>query len=389
MNLSIILRKSWQLLWSYRALWLFGAILALVGRTAIYTGPWLDRDNDNEWTKIILSEHITVRVPGVDMTIDLTNPERLRVVNPNATLWREFQDLVDELNLGTSIQLWPILIEFLVILFLSILLGTIARYVSETALIRMVNDTEESSRRLRVGEGMRRGWSLRAWRLFLLDLTIGILTALATIVVFGLAVTPVLLAIGRGDILIVISGIGTVGLLGLAVFLWLVVGIVLSVLLQPIRRAWVLEDQGLLASIQQGAWMTTHHLKDIGPLWLIWMGIRLLWVPVGMVILVVLIPVVVLTTLIGVAAGGVPGILVTGMAIPFTSPITAWIMGLMAGLPFFILVMISPLLFVNGLVETYLSSVWTLAYRQLKALEHSIPVPLSPRPLTPVPGTTD
>jgi hypothetical protein len=164
---------------------------------------------------------------------------------------------------------------------------------------------------------------------------------------------------------------------------------VLSVLLQPIRRACVLEDQGLLVSIQQGAWMTTHHLKDIGPLWLIWMGIRLLWVPVGMVILIVLIPVLALTTLIGVAAGGVPGILVTGMAIPFTSPITAWIMGLMAGLPFFIVVLISPLLFVNGLVETYLSSVWTLAYRQLKALEHSIPAPASPRPLTPVPGTTD
>jgi hypothetical protein len=48
---------------------------------------------------------------------------------------------------------------------------------------------------------------------------------------------------------------------------------------------------------------------------------------------------------------------------------TPWIMGLLVGLPIFIVVMLSPILFVSGLVEIYKSSIWTLAYRDLKAME--------------------
>jgi hypothetical protein len=42
-----------------------------------------------------------------------------------------------------------------------------------------------------------------------------------------------------------------------------------------------------------------------------------------------------------------------------------------------IVVMISPILFVNGLVEIYMSSLWTLAYRDLKATELVTPLPPS------------
>ena len=39
------------------------------------------------------------------------------------------------------------------------------------------------------------------------------------------------------------------------------------------------------------------------------------------------------------------------------------------GLPVFILVMIAPMLFLGGLVEVAKSSLWTLTYRELRALE--------------------
>ncbi len=39
------------------------------------------------------------------------------------------------------------------------------------------------------------------------------------------------------------------------------------------------------------------------------------------------------------------------------------------GLPIFILVMIAPMLFLGGLVEVAKSSLWTLTYRELRALE--------------------
>jgi hypothetical protein len=51
------------------------------------------------------------------------------------------------------------------------------------------------------------------------------------------------------------------------------------VVLQPIRRAIALEEQSLPASIRQGYLVTRHHLKDILPLWLVWISIRLIWVP--------------------------------------------------------------------------------------------------------------
>jgi hypothetical protein len=60
---------------------------------------------------------------------------------------------------------------------------------------------------------------------------------------------------------------------------------------------------------------------------------------------------------------------VGGITALFIDGVTPWIMGILAGLPIFIVVMISPILFVSGLVEVYKSSIWTLAYRDLKAME--------------------
>jgi hypothetical protein len=49
----------------------------------------------------------------------------------------------------------------------------------------------------------------------------------------------------------------------------------------------------------------------------------------------------------------------------------------LVGLPIFIVVMISPILFVGGLVEIYKSSIWTIAYCDLKAMELPAQVPVS------------
>jgi hypothetical protein len=52
-------------------------------------------------------------------------------------------------------------------------------------------------------------------------------------------------------------------------------------------------------------------------------------------------------------------------------------------------VMISPMLFVSGLVEIYKSSIWTLAYRDLKVMGSSIREPvLQPQGL-PASGPAD
>jgi len=382
MGIQTILHKAWHMLWRFRALWLFGAILALVGTASVYPGPWFDRENNDQWIKIKLSEYTTLRVPGADATIDFTAPGGVRITTPDKTSWRDFRDLVDLVDREASINLWLILIEFAVIIGILIFLGVLTRYITETALMRMVNDFEETGRRLSVWEGLRKGFSIRAGRLFVLDLTVSVLVAVAIIIMFGLALAPSLLAIGSHDAVLITAGVGTVGLLILGFYLWLAASAVLSMVMQPIRRACVLEDQGLFTSVRQGITLTKHHLKDVIPLWLVWMGIRLLWVPLGIMILILLAPVLLLTTLVGVVVGSVPAALVGGISRLFMPGVTPWIMGALAGIPIFIVVLISPMLFVSGLVEIYKSSMWTLAYRDLKAMEALVHEPVTTVSLT-------
>jgi len=98
MNLNTILTKAWQILWNYQALWLFGAILALVGPHMIFLNPWPDSENNDQWTRIKFSDTTTIRVPGAEMTIDLTAPGGFRLINENGITWHEFNDLVDLLD---------------------------------------------------------------------------------------------------------------------------------------------------------------------------------------------------------------------------------------------------------------------------------------------------
>jgi hypothetical protein len=386
MNLNTILKKAWQILWGYRALWLFGAILALVGPHMIFLNPWPDSENNDQWTSIKFSDTTTIRLPGAEMTIDLTTPGGFRVINENGITWQEFNDLVDLLDREVSIDLWPILIEFAIILGILFLLGILARYITETALIRMVDEAEGSGKRLNVWGGLRRGFSRRAGRLVLLDLMIGLVAAVVTTVAFGLAVAPVMLAIGMHDAILITAGMGTVGLLVLAFFVWLAASAVLSVILQPIRRACTLEEQSLPASIRQGVVLTKHHLSEVLPLWLVWMSIRLIWVPLIVPVVILFVPFLMLTIPLGVALGGFPAALVAGFTALFMDGATPWILGLMAGLPIFIVVMFSPILFVNGLVEIYLSSIWTLAYRNLKGMELPVQALASPAQALAAPG---
>jgi hypothetical protein len=54
--------------------------------------------------------------------------------------------------------------------------------------------------------------------------------------------------------------------------------------------------------------------------------------------------------------------LATGGALPF-------IVGVAAGLPIFLVLMVVPLGFLDGLREVYISNTWTLTYREARALE--------------------
>jgi hypothetical protein len=105
----------------------------------------------------------------------------------------------------------------------------------------------------------------------------------------------------------------------------------------------------------------TQNLKGVGPVWLVAAGVRLCW-PVAMV------PVGLLLLGAGTVLGGLPAVLVGGLTSAASTGETPVFLALAVGIPIFLLVLVAPLAFLGGLREVFLSSTWTLTYRELRAV---------------------
>ena len=388
MNTQKILQRSWQIVWQYRALWILGMILALTAANTIYFGNRQDIQDQPQNLKIKFTDTFTINLPGDGLTIDLTVPEGERVIFSDGTTERDLRFLTDLANEIRLSDIMAIGIEILILLVLISLISTIARYVAETAVIRMVSETEETGKLLTLRQGFSMGWSVRAVRLFLIDLLVGLVIGGIVAFVLLLSVGPIILVESLGFFPILLTAFGVLGLLIFTGLLLAMVSALLSLIMQTVRRACVIDNMGVFASIGTGITMLRHHLKDVGIAWLIWIGIRILWAPVSLMVALILLPVLLVFLLAGVVVGVVPAALAAGIASPFVNGVTPWIIGVIAGLPIFILVMILPLLFVGGWVEIYKSNLWTLTYRELIVMEHTVQAAQPKQPLTPAHGVT-
>jgi len=393
MDTKLVLRKSWQMVWQYRALWLLAMVLALTAANTIYLGPWQGTQNQPQniplKNKIIINEYSTIIFPGEGITVDLTAPAGSRVIFTDGTTWRDFRFLTDSFGQKILSDIKAIAIEILCLVVFISLLATIARYVAETAVIRMVNDTEETGRKLTLRQGLRMGWSARAGRLFLIDLLVSLVGVGIIALVLSLIIGPIMLVESRGLAIILLTAFGAFGIIVLTGILFVLGNALLSLIMQTIRRACVIDDMGVLASIGTGIAVLRHHLKGIGITWLIWIAIRILWAPVSILIVIMLAPFLLLFVMAGILAALVPGVLATGIASLFVNGVAPWIMGILAGLPIFILVTILPMLLIGGWVEIYKSSLWTFAYRALRTREDVVHVTQRQKPLVPAHGAAN
>jgi len=82
-----------------------------------------------------------------------------------------------------------------------------------------------------------------------------------------------------------------------------------------------------------------------------------------------MIPVVLFLLMVGGVLAGLAGLSVGGLSSLVFEGVVPWIAGFGVGIPLFILIMAVPLVFLGGLAEVFKSSVWTLTYRELRALE--------------------
>ena len=318
-----VLKRAWEIIWRYRALWVFGIILALTtaggGR-----GPQYSFNGEDF-------------APGGEFLPPAIPPE-------------------------VSSALIAIGVGLACVIVILVIASVVARYVAETALIRMVDDYEETGEKRSVRQGFRLGWSRTAWRLFLINLLIDLPTALAFILLSLLAAAPLLLWTTKNKVAGAIGTVATIGLVFLVILLVIVVSAVLSLLKHFFRRVCALEEVGVIESIRQGYTVVRQHLKDVAIMWLIMFGLGLTW-------MIVMIPVTILLVVVGLGMGGLPALLVGGLASLAFKGAVPWVLAAAVGLPIFILVMAAPLLFLGGLAEVFKSSVWTLTYRELRALE--------------------
>lgn len=377
MDIIIVLKQAWRNVVSYRALWIFGLILALttvsttnaflsdrfrgpdrVGEGILGTGVALDLQPGESFLEALGD---ALDEAGNEIARDLAEADR--------ELSRFYREVLG-IRMRSNILTFLTVLAWVVVLFF--VLGRVLRYISETALIKMVDDQEETGEQRNTRYGFRVGWSRISWRLFLIDLVIDIPAVVVFLVLFVLVFTPLFLwELGITE-LGLIGVVLTSGLFFLFIFLAIIFAQVLGVLKHFMRRACALDGLGVLDSVRRGYNLVRQNLKDAGLVWLVLAGVNIGWPIVMGVVAVLLLAV---STVVGGGAGLLSGL--TANLFGVSQPV---VVGLLVGAPLFMLILILPLLLLEGLREVFHSSTWTLVFRELRGMESLEEIPLPELP---------
>jgi hypothetical protein len=335
MDYGRIIRRALEITWRHKVLWVFGIAAAL------FSGGNNGGGGDNGFPYQLF---------------------QYRFGESDLYRWRQGMPFAPDISAAIPIILAIIGVLFVVFLVFAIV-SIIVRYTSLGALIGGVDEVERTER-TSFRSGLRTGWR-RLLRLFAIDLIIGIAVFALVLALIVLAVAGVLFAVlpaiaiaesngGPATLLAVLWGVGV----GLAVILVIVaVAVVISAVTTLVRelsfRANVLERQGIFASIGTAFRAMRANLKEVLLVWLILVAINL-------ALSIVAIPLVV------VGAVGMIGPAVAAYAVTESIALAA----LIAVPLVFLFVLVSA--FLGGLILTFRSAVWTLAYREWRT-DHLAP----------------
>ncbi len=308
-----LIQRAFRIVWRHKVLWLFGFLLALTsggggGGTGYNFG----------------SNEFDGAMSGLP---SFTN------FNPDIIL--------------------PIVLVCCCLLLILIVVSSIVQYVAKAALFRMVDQIEVGDRAPTWREGFRLGWSRRTFRLFLLELVIGLLVVVAVLVLLLLAASPLLLLATENNLARGIGIASAVMLFLVFLLIAIVGGTILSVLLQFWGREVVLADRGFGDAIASGNAMVRRRAKDVFLMWLLMFAIG-----IGFAIVVFLVTIVALLVAGAIGAG-------LGYLLFRLTDSWAWALGV--GLPPFLLLLIVPISIVTGVYMAFQSGVWTLTYRDVAA----------------------
>jgi hypothetical protein len=403
MDYGKVLKRSWHMVWRYRALWVFGIILALT--TASWPAAALigrDDDGDRGSVVYVLPNDSIIEIGGYDgdrrgdggdLVLNYKGQADGRPCHKGDVVIS--YDPPDDLSVGVvamekeghlslkTLDVRPGTVRAVIALGIGLVCAAailfvaarIAHYVADAALIKMASDYGETGKRHSMWRGFRIGWSRSAWRLFLIDLAIHVPLTLVLALFTLVALAPLLLWTAGSAVAGAIGTLFTLALISLVVLTGVTASTIIPLPKRFFQRACALEGLSAGKAIRQGFTIIKDHLLDIGLTWLITVGVRI-------ALAVVMVPVVLVLVTVSATLGGTLALAVGGLTGLAFEGATPWVLGAVAGIPAFLLVLAAPL-------EVFLSSTWTLTYRQLRGLESVSQEPqpeLDARSLSPAPA---
>jgi len=357
-DIKNILKRSWQILWNYKVLWIFGILLAL---TAGGNGGG---SNSNIQMPSRGSGGFTELLPA-DAQLE------------NVPAW--LQELVDwfvadvqplfihpEQHIGTFVAIGVILL--LVVLVFSVI-AALVRYPAETAVMRMVDGYEADGTKLSFKQGWKLGWNRRAFRLWLIDLLLSLPVVFFIALIIGAGLALFMPSFGTSSTPGTGAIVSAIGLGFLSLFLVIVAAVFLTVVRNFFARAAALEGLNVKESFKYGWGMFKRNWKSAGLMLLVMVGVGIAVGIAGLILFFLLIPAYMVLLIPAVLAAGLPALIAYGIASIFTSGPLAWVITAIAAMPVFFTVLFAPLMLFSGWYKIFQSNVWTLTYREIKAKE--------------------
>lgn len=337
MNHLEILKRGLRITWRYRPLWIFGFLLALCGGGGGGGGGG-SGGNFN--------------FPSGD---------------------QDFEDLPNLPDISPD-TIFIIIIALVILVLLLGLVSIVVRQVTRAALIGMVFDIEKTAV-VTARDGWRFGWSARAWRIFLINVIIGVPLAVLSLFLILMSFSPLLLLLAEATALKVTGVVLTVAAFLLVILFLLVLNAVITPVMELSWRSTALAQRGVFDSFRSAFSLIRQHLKDVVILWLLLFGVGIAW---AILTLVVVLPV---SLLAAALAGGIPALVVWLVS-------NSWLGAAIAGVPLALLALILVMSFATGLYLTFNSSVWTLGYLNMQppALDEPAPEAGGPGPVPPEPA---
>jgi len=349
-----ILKRSWHILWSYRALWVFGLILALAAGGASNNNQF-QFDQSNRETQQYVPTPQEMRDGFKDFQFEMQKIFEQGI--PKEGISGE----------ALTSMAWVVGVFFVVMIILGIVMA-VARYVSETAVIRMVDEYEASGNKMSVREGFRIGWSKTSWRLFLINLIVNLPFIAFFIVALFMGGSVFFSVINGNADFAAFSVVSTLVILGVSFFAVLILSIGLYLLRNFFWRISVLEDADVGESLRRGFAFVLENWKSVGLMWLVMIGLGILWTIASAILFIISIPLVLVTAVVAVVVAALPFLLFVGI---FSTFLSGWLPWAAAGLfiaPLFFTLAFSPWVLVASWKSVFTSTVWTLTYREINVI---------------------